>query len=641
MNKIEFRAVVHRIVHLLIASAFMLAAGAVSAADFDFRYTARVGDSNGDGLTDVYLEHKPKLAIVSVSDITVPIALSKTVYRNLLLLRQANDTFGLVTTLNSAQVSQGRTWPTAHVVLGNGDYNGDGSLDLFISSIPSASSPSSFRDVVVLAPSSTVSAQAVDGLIANTYYVRVGDIDNDGGKDFFVTGNAKRFVSDFILRRGGGTQPFAVWNNLTSVQRQVASSWPIANISVFREDLNLDGYYDFYFENITSAAPTYQDDLVVFTQRNVGSTAYRAAAVNPYTARDIGMALTTGHPFLTEFYRETCYSTYTGDPGPFLPEVPYDWIFTGAPDNWYRNQYIVYYGGIAFSNGYRTELQTCVVHGPKMYGPEVIKFVRSLGDYVGAGGADCETCAQRGEAVLAQTPGWMIWTRVLSEVGAAEASAFILAAVLAGNDDQGVGTVDELVHWIAVQAFAFEIAQKVLTPGMGGLFNEDAGPTPPPATPTSDMTSPGDPFQMPPEFDPDDPNKPQVKVPGEKSDSWVLGQNLVRAGWPKPPGAQAHHIVQGTDSFIESVQAREILRRAGMYQNEAANGVWLPARTSPTTTAQGHLAEGMHTNLQRREVLRLLQEACQDPSNVTVADQPAIRAVLNYIRERFLAGPFP
>lgn len=532
---------------------------AVQASGFDYRYVVRQGDLNADGLVDFYFEHRPAMALVPLDDISIPIPTSKSVLKSFALLRQAGGGYTLNSNLTPAQRSQVQSWSIARASFTNDDFNGDGQRDLFVGGLPSGSNPASFEDAVILAPSTTAPAQAVGALIAQTYYVRAGDINNDGLVDLLVTGNSKRFVSDFILQRVSWScstcKRFDVVQNPTSAQLQIAATWPVTKIDVYRQDLNFDGYFDFYIEGIGKVIPD-AEDLIVYTKRNVGRTAVKAVKLDPYfynVAHRIEDLLYAGNQGLADFYKETCYTTNMGVGQP-LPSVPYDWLYNGAPDNWYRNLYIDYYGNIPFTNGYVTTSQTCIVHGYSL-GPHVQRFVRSSGDWLGMG-IDCADCALHAETQLAVVPGWLVLAQVLSRAAAVEDAALILGGMIIAERDVDVGTADDVTLQTIVVLYG---ANNVLKIVAEASQNPDAGPQQPasPQQPTSpgDASTPGDPFQIPGGFDPNDPN--QDKPGNTAGDSERLGKNLQRAGWPKPhPDAAAHHIVQGGSQDPAAISAR-------------------------------------------------------------------------------------
>jgi hypothetical protein len=105
----------------------------------------------------------------------------------------------------------------------------------------------------------------------------------------------------------------------------------------------------------------------------------------------------------------------------------------------------------------------------------------------------------------------------------------------------------------------------------------------------------------------------------------------------KADRAHAHHINQYSRLYDECNQVRQIYQQVGIYENEAANGVWLPGRPTPNSSAAGHIQKGMHTQAYRARVLQLIRNACQNPNACTATDGPAVRAALRYIRGELMA----
>ncbi len=110
---------------LIIAFALIVQTGIVGASGFNDDFEIRMGDANGDGLTDLYVQEKPRIILIHGS-ITIPITLPPSV-EPFLLTAGADGTF----TIDDA-VSVARSWPIAPLSLIPGDYNVDGTLDLLI-----------------------------------------------------------------------------------------------------------------------------------------------------------------------------------------------------------------------------------------------------------------------------------------------------------------------------------------------------------------------------------------------------------------------------------------------------------------------------------------------------------------------------
>jgi len=102
--------------------------------------------------------------------------------------------------------------------------------------------------------------------------------------------------------------------------------------------------------------------------------------------------------------------------------------------------------------------------------------------------------------------------------------------------------------------------------------------------------------------------------------SRALGQALEAAGWARPAGSAAHHLVAG--SAAGAAPARAALQRFGIGINEATNGVFLPVGTHAR----------IHTNAYYNAVNSALGQAATHGE--------AVQA-LQLIRQSVAAGSFP
>ncbi|WP_116811743.1 VCBS repeat-containing protein [Steroidobacter cummioxidans] len=108
------------------------------AAGFDHNYSAVTGDLNGDGLQDIYLKAKPKLAMIPLEDLLIPVP-TRTDVAPFVLQRQPNNTFQIVSSLTGAQRSAISQWQqAASILVETVDTNMDGVLDVLVSGIPNS-----------------------------------------------------------------------------------------------------------------------------------------------------------------------------------------------------------------------------------------------------------------------------------------------------------------------------------------------------------------------------------------------------------------------------------------------------------------------------------------------------------------------
>ena len=115
------------------------------------------------------------------------------------------------------------------------------------------------------------------------------------------------------------------------------------------------------------------------------------------------------------------------------------------------------------------------------------------------------------------------------------------------------------------------------------------------------------------------------------SASTKLGNNLDEAGYARPDGYEAHHIVAAGDS--KAAEAQKILQRLGVEPNEAANGVWLPG---PTLKDRVPLpTEPFHRPIHTRDYYDAVADDLRYAANAEDA-----RAILRDIRQQVLSGEY-
>jgi hypothetical protein len=115
-----------------------------------------------------------------------------------------------------------------------------------------------------------------------------------------------------------------------------------------------------------------------------------------------------------------------------------------------------------------------------------------------------------------------------------------------------------------------------------------------------------------------------------KASSSKLAANLIKAGIQRPFNSAAHHIVAGGSTNRYAQLSRNILQRAGVRIDDAANGVFLPKNLSlPNPPASIHST--LHTNSYYENVYNRLVRVPLSEVNKQLA----------IIRNQLLQGTFP
>lgn len=124
----------------------------------------------------------------------------------------------------------------------------------------------------------------------------------------------------------------------------------------------------------------------------------------------------------------------------------------------------------------------------------------------------------------------------------------------------------------------------------------------------------------------------QILTDGRHS-SARLGTNLEKTGTTRPPNTAAHHICAAGSTNTSAIKTREILEKAGINIDEAANGVFLPKSSKYSLgdyeDAVAHTL--VHTDIYYKAVYERLRNL---PYN-------KIRDELKLIADELLVGAFP
>lgn len=137
--------------HLFLVVTLLAAfcAGTAQAAHFDTQYVVKYGHANGDQLTDIYLQYRPKIAQIPFDDLSIPVPLSKAEVGEFVLLQQANGTFA-ASTPTPTQRAAFSNWQTAALKLLLSDVDADSNIDILIKNLSSIIPGA--KDLIVYAP---------------------------------------------------------------------------------------------------------------------------------------------------------------------------------------------------------------------------------------------------------------------------------------------------------------------------------------------------------------------------------------------------------------------------------------------------------------------------------------------------------
>ncbi|MED9740670.1 RHS repeat-associated core domain-containing protein, partial [Escherichia coli] len=111
----------------------------------------------------------------------------------------------------------------------------------------------------------------------------------------------------------------------------------------------------------------------------------------------------------------------------------------------------------------------------------------------------------------------------------------------------------------------------------------------------------------------------------------------VKLAWHKYWGSAAHHIVAGADQ--RAAIARDILKRAGIDIDDAANGIFL-RHIKKISPQQGPYHRVIHTDIYYREVERILQQAERAAGGDVAKLTENVKSALDDIRDALASGVF-
>src|SRR5437588_4566118 len=101
------------VIFAALALSYVLTAVAQDYRGFGDQYVVQVGDLNGDGLKDLHLQYRPRVALINLDDISVPIVAHSSPVGDFVLQHTASGGFAVVSNLTAAQKAAVASWPVA------------------------------------------------------------------------------------------------------------------------------------------------------------------------------------------------------------------------------------------------------------------------------------------------------------------------------------------------------------------------------------------------------------------------------------------------------------------------------------------------------------------------------------------------
>lgn len=229
---------------------------AVAGTGFDNRFRIQSGDLNADGRTDLFVKWTPKIVMISLEDISIPIPTSKRDVADFVLQQSSSGTFTIVGSLTATQRSAVSGWPqvSATVTLTPSDFNFDGRLDLAVRNL-SAIIAGADNQIVFASTTAGAAPAAVRALNApmRSFYRELGDwmqapeITEIINIYQWVYAGSSQWLDPWIFCAG-----FVECNYFVDDANDPSGTWP-------GDDVYSPNVYHYWGLHVQSFAQTYRD----------------------------------------------------------------------------------------------------------------------------------------------------------------------------------------------------------------------------------------------------------------------------------------------------------------------------------------------------------------------------------------------
>jgi hypothetical protein len=220
-------------------------------------YTIYSGDFNGDGRTDILAKAKPRIAMIALDDLSVPLAIFASPTFALL---SSGSSFTLVNKPESNVVNSG-VWQANTHTIAFGNFLGNGITSMMIrAQVPNGDSFTITTPAGVIQPTLLQRISSTDlglDLGASGRSVEFSDANRDGRQDLVVRTSGRItdvFVADengqFVRAPGNPGSIVAAWNGLRA---SLDASDPASALGFFSTESR--NRYDAVFQRLGSQLP--------------------------------------------------------------------------------------------------------------------------------------------------------------------------------------------------------------------------------------------------------------------------------------------------------------------------------------------------------------------------------------------------